>query len=531
MSGIDTGAAATTAGPSPDPRAGLLQRMSDWVGERSNPMLVRVVRQELRSKTFIGVFSLLLVAGIVSALVVAAFSDVSGEGSSARLFFGVLGWAWAFSLVLVQPLASFRAVAIERNDDTWDLVELTGMRPRLVVRGLLVASMVQGLLYTAALAPFMVMAWLLRGLDLVYIVFVLCVVPLAGSAASSLAVFTACLGGNKALRGLLGALLGLGLTLSWIFSAGFFFAPADFTVRWLLTGLRSGDAEVWALVGLWLNIWLVWVVICNVFSGALLTFRAADRSSGPRLAWTLVLPNALLWAIGLWLVVPGARNDLNEILMAIAIFGSAWILPLALFAVTEDYELSPRQARAITDGGPLRRAAMLFLGPGAARGRLLYLALSLAVLAVGLVGYAQTTAGNDPDMPQILRGIWAVHCYGAVIFLGSDLLYRGPFASWFPTPPLRRAFTLLVAAVVTLLPILAIGLLIGERMMRLPLAAISPVIGVMQVADRQGYEGTLIAISIAGLLASAALLVQGLRLQLSIVRVHARDDDRNPRGA
>ena len=130
--------------------------------------------------------------------------------------------------VAIQAMTTFQAVIRERNEDTWDLLDLTGMGPRQVLRGLLLANLVQSQLYTAALAPFLVMAYLLRGIDLLTIAFALVVVPLAGVAASTLAVFLASIGNSKAARAFFGGLLGLGLVGMWLTS----FA-AWFELRWL----------------------------------------------------------------------------------------------------------------------------------------------------------------------------------------------------------------------------------------------------------------------------------------------------------
>ena len=183
--------------------------------DRCNPMLVRVVRQELRNRAFISIFLILLAGGAIAAMVVAAITSERASGEVSRGLFAAIAFGWCFALWLAQPMGCFRAVSTERGDDTWDLLELTGLRPPKVISGLLMASLVQSLLYTSALAPFIVMAYLLRGIDLMAVIFALVIVPLGGVAASALAVFAACLGPNKASRAVLGGLLGLSLIGCW----------------------------------------------------------------------------------------------------------------------------------------------------------------------------------------------------------------------------------------------------------------------------------------------------------------------------
>ncbi len=211
-----------------EPRtANLSSRFAAWISNRANPMLVRCIRQELRSKTFLGVFVLLLVVAAIAEITSAAAASDRANAQVGAALFSVLGWSWTL-VVVIQAMSTFQAVIRERNEDTWDLLDLTGMGPRPVLRGLLLANLVQGQLYTAALAPFLVMAYLLRGIDLLTIACALVIVPLAGIAASTLAVFLASIGNGKPARAFFGGLLGLGLMAVWLVSAA-----AWFDLRWL----------------------------------------------------------------------------------------------------------------------------------------------------------------------------------------------------------------------------------------------------------------------------------------------------------
>jgi len=539
-----------TALPEPDPvaapplaRDGVLNRVGRWsarLAEHSNPILVRVVRQELRNRAFISVFVLLLTGGTIAALitaVIAANDSQSQSSNLARGFFGTIAAGWAFALGVVQPMGCFRAIATERNEDTWDLVELTGLRPVRVVLGLLLASLVQGLLYTSALAPFMVMAYLLRGIDMLEVLFVLVVIPLGGIAVAALAVFMACLGGNKATRGFLSAVLGLGLLFAWMGSCGLWFNLRE--VGSVLDELRSGDAAVWAGLAAWLNAWGAHLVVMLVFSSALLAFRAANRSTGPRLAWCGLWLNGLIWAIIIPWMLPGYASldeRLSWALTGYAIGGMAHAGLLGLFAVSEDYELSPRQARSISQARGWRRPFMLLFGPGAARGRLAWLALAGLTLIVAGLGWMLSGFEMPPDIGRSNRFsmavvCWTMCCWLGILFVVGDLLYRGWLASWFPTPPLRRGFVLLLGALWMLLPPIALKLA-GFEIEDNALSWFSPWSAVWMASefDSDMWRPFLL-FSLLGAAALLVLLVQGLRhLKLVTHRIVARDDDHNPRG-
>ena len=534
-----------TAVPEPEPvsappltRDGALTRVGRWsarLAEHCNPILVRVVRQELRNRAFVSVFALLLTGGAIAALVaatVAANDDHANSSGLARGFFGTIAAGWAFALGVVQPLGCFRAIASERNEDTWDLVELTGLRPLRVVGGLLLASLVQGLLYTSALAPFMVMAYLLRGIDLLEVLFVLILIPLGGIAAAALAVFMACLGGNKASRGFLFALLGLGLLGLWMGSCGLWFNLRE--ISFLLDQLRSGSNEFWLVIAMWVNSWLAHIIIMLVFSSALLAFRAANRSTGPRLAWCALWLNGLAWAVIIPILV---SEELSWALSGFAIGGMIHAGFLGLFAVSEDYELSPRQARSISEARGWRRPFMLLFGPGAARGRLAWLGLSFLTLGLALGGWILGGAKLPADIENrfthftLLTWTWTLFAWLAIVLVIGDRLYRGWMAGWFPTPALRRGFVLLLFALWMVVPPIVFKLL-GFDLDGL-LGWFSPWTA-LRLAG--GFETTgtwpaFAAFSLVGLAALVVLFVQGMR-QLPLVthRIIARDDDRNPRG-
>ena len=223
----------------------IINRYSAWVSNRANPMLVRTLRQELRSKTFIGIFVLLLVVAALSAIGTAGMVTDSTISTAGRTLYGILALSWSL-VIAIQAMNTFQAVTRERNEDTWDLLDLTGMGPRLVLRGLLWANIVQGQLYTAALAPFLVMAYLLRGVDLLSIAFALVVMPLAGIAASTLAVFMASIGNNKASRAFCQSILGLGLFILWAMSGMLWFALHE--LEWFFSMFLTRPKEGWLML-------------------------------------------------------------------------------------------------------------------------------------------------------------------------------------------------------------------------------------------------------------------------------------------
>ncbi len=513
-----------------DLRRGLFSVLGTTIADRANPMLVRCLRQELRSKTFIGVFVLLLVVCAIAAIVSAAAATDHANARMGSTLFSVLAWAWSL-VVVIQGISTFQAVTRERNEDTWDLLDLTGLGPRSVLRGLLLANLVQSQLYTAALAPFLVMAYLLRGLDLLTIAFTLIMVPLSGIAVSTLAVFLAAIGNSKPARAFFGGVLGLGLTTLWMSSAAMWFELQ--WLDWFLNALLSSTWEAWLILGLWFNGWLVFVILTLVLAGTLMTHRAGDRSSGPRLLWFAIWLNALGWFIGLALFEGSSDSRgriLGQALAAFAISGVLWAGVLGLFSVSEDIALSQRQARTITGAPRWRRWASVWHGPGAARGRLAFLTLAWASLAVGLAGLA--VSDGNAYVIRACTAAWILACYLSLLFVVGDALYRGPARHWLDTTALRRGFLLVLLATVSLGPVL-VGLVVDSRGLdRSDIAMLSPIMGVIEALSGSAHERVfaLGTISILGLGGMGVLLVQGLRLRITTQRIAANNDDHHPRG-
>jgi hypothetical protein len=507
----------------------LMQRLELWISDHANPILVRTVRQELRSRTFIGVFVLLLVVSTLSAIGFAGTASGSAQATAGRGLYALLAGAWSL-VVVIQALGTFQAVSRERNEETWDLIDLTGMGPQHVLRGIMLANIVQTQLYAAALAPFLVMAYLLRGIDLYLIGFALVVIPLGGIAACSLAVFMAAVGTNKASRAFCQGVLSLGLFILWAFSLLAWGNLRE--MEWILNQIFNLRHEGWVILGVWLNIWLMFVIGMFVLAGAMMTHRASDRSTAPRLFWFAVWVNALAWFIALPLMVAATARgpSLGEVIGVFSMLGVIWAGILGIFSVSEDYDLSPRQARTILEAPRWRRWATLFHGPGAARGRLAY--LSLAFLSCALGGIALLLNEKDKTFTFVLSA-WIMTAQISFLFVISDWLYRGWLRSWFDSPGLRRSAILMFAAAWMLVPIL-LGLALAKNELNDSyIAMLSPIVCLIELSEwrRSDAHNILLTSHIVMAIAALALLIiQSLRLKITTFRVLARTDDINPRG-
>lgn len=247
--------------------------------DRLNPLTVRVVRQQLRSWTSTGVFLVLLLIGVLASLIAVSLNEGHANG---RALFMWLAGGWALIAWVILPTMLGNQLASERRDQAWELIDLTGIDPWRLLSGWLAAAAAQQALIASAMAPFLVMAWLLRGLDLLLIVCTLMVVPLVAVALSALALQAATMAKKGKGRGAIG--VGLGGLLAWLMAISVMGSGMTFQGDvWLLDRIRQGDLRVWAFLLFLANFTVLSTANALVLAAARLRHPAENRVTGPRL--------------------------------------------------------------------------------------------------------------------------------------------------------------------------------------------------------------------------------------------------------
>ena len=144
-----------------------IDRFLVYAGDWLNPILVKETRQALKSSQFAITFVLVLVAcwivtiGVVAYIGPRIFYSADG-GTLLAWYYAIL----ALPLMVVVPLAAFRSLAAEREDNTYDLLSITALKPRQIISGKLGSSIAQMAVYFSAITPCLAFTYLLRGVDL-----------------------------------------------------------------------------------------------------------------------------------------------------------------------------------------------------------------------------------------------------------------------------------------------------------------------------------------------------------------------------
>jgi len=136
---------------------------ADWL----SPMLVKELRQGMRSRAFMSAFlitQLLMILSVAFNLV-SASGDEAGDGMSQ--FLNGLFWVMiGLPLLCVMPLRGFWSLHSEIKDGTLELVFLTHLSAWRIAVGKWTALTMQTLLLVCAVLPYVLLRYFLGGVDI-----------------------------------------------------------------------------------------------------------------------------------------------------------------------------------------------------------------------------------------------------------------------------------------------------------------------------------------------------------------------------
>jgi hypothetical protein len=384
-------------------------RLERW-SDRIPPVLLREVRQSLRGRVFRLVFLLVLTAGIVAAIAVAAVGEITLREPTeiGRDLFDLLVGGLFLTCLVQVPFSAFQSLAAEWDDDTYELLALSNLRPRRIVAGKLLGALLQSMLHVCALTPGIVFCFLLRGVGLLEIALLIGGILILGTTYSAIGIALASLSRLRVVRGML---LAVFVLLVVFVSIGL-----NETVRMELLFRGSSSTEVLMLGTMLLACSLGLVFLGLEVAAARLAHAEENRSTGVRCVVAATILALFAWLQVMLMTFGYDSEPAVYASMAFATLG-------ALFAgafVTERDSLG-RRARIDTPRSPLLAGLLAPLLPGGARG-LLFAALLLGgALAYGCgVMFFKATA--------MRLDVW----------VAADLLLLGPVWIFVPQEALRN---------------------------------------------------------------------------------------------
>lgn len=338
-----------------------MKRLLAWAaaGDWVNPVAVKEFRQAVQSRWVVAVLMLFLLVDVMFVGSYLALStDVATNARAGRTTLATLLAILMSTCVGFVPLYSGIRLSLERNDSNIDLLFITTIRPGAIVRGKYLSAMALTLLIFSACMPFMVLTYLLGGVDVPTILFLLAAGFAACAVANALGIFAGSVSGSWLIRGLAGG--GCVFVLCYL-GAGVIALLNEMLVRGM--GIATVDAgQFWSVLATVALLASLTIGLFYVLSVALLSPVLSNRMLLPRVyliaSWIAAGSVTAVWSwhehevwpIGSWMIGSGI----------------AWMIT-AVAAMGERDTWTTRVRRAIPRN-PLLRAIAFLIYTGSAGG-------------------------------------------------------------------------------------------------------------------------------------------------------------------
>lgn len=396
----------------------------EWADDRLGAILVKEARQAVRSRFVVSVQFLFLAVLLVALGTVLLNGKGGGELSrdEGRDTFVMLNVMLHAVCVVCVPLYTGVRLAAERGEANVDLMFSTTIRPWSVVLGKLGSGILVGLLAASACAPFMVLCYFLRGVDLPSILFSLAVDLVFLVVATLSAVFIGALPVGAVVKGIV-SLVYLSLAVGSVRGVGYEITHAMVREGGFSSLWRHSEGRVALAIAL--AIFAAVSGLLFMLSAAMIAPATSNRALPVRVYLTVLW---VLSAAGAGLVL--TNHSMREAGQVLAFgFAVCWSIIFGLgilVAGSERDALGPRLAREIP-AHPFRRRLAFFFYSGATGGLLWTLCMAGATLGGAWLALEAMprfqTMGTRVD-GELLRGLWCMGI-GLAMILGYVLVAGG----------------------------------------------------------------------------------------------------------
>jgi hypothetical protein len=345
------------------------ERLWLWATERINPIVVKEVRQSLKSRQFSISFGLTLIAAVSWTLIAIALMvpKIYYTPAGVQLltgFFCIL----QFPLMIIIPFSAFRSLTTETEDSTFELLSISALSAWQIVLGKMTSALLQILLYLSALAPCIVLTYLLRGVSLYSILFVLGLTVAFSIAETAIALLLAAVSRARMVQAGATVLLLIGLILG-------FFSWSTMMVSGLLTELSSMPEEIYLVL---FGITSIVVVALNLVlrsAAAAIDFPSENHSTPLRKRVLILVGLILFWST---FVVVGTHEEEFSYIFVVGAF--VVCMCIGSLMTGELGIISPRARRSLPSTF-MGRVFLTWFYPGAGMGYIFLVCLFAALVA------------------------------------------------------------------------------------------------------------------------------------------------------
>lgn len=463
----------------------VLDAWGERLADRVNPIVVKEVRQGLRTRVFWIFFSLMLVACLGISLVAFAVSDgiADNTGQSAFIaYFVALGCVQFF----IIPYVSYRSMSREAEDETWVLLTLTGLGPRRILAGKLASAVLQGTLYASAAAPFLLFSYFLNGIDLPTILVGLAVAMAYQVFLVAVSVSLATLAESRLVRALLHFVL-LGVLLQ-----GLGFGIAGAVGLGELARRVSSSVEFWFGAGAVLFGMVTTGLLLFESAAARLALPTEDYARGPRLTYLVQFLGMVGFFGGAWLIT----NE-EDALVVGSICTSIYTAIVGLYVGTDRDGMA--RVHWVTGG----RYALL--KPGGLRG----FAVVVGLLLIATAAYTGLALVDGRLKDTEFLVLVAAPAF-ALLMVSLPVFV----ARWVPHPPWQTPAMVRIVFIGLVVLMTGVPPLVGELVSEaddLFLNALNPIVGLVNIGKRELHAPALTLLVWGAAVGAASLAWVSLR--------------------
>ncbi len=379
--------------------------------DRLSPILIREIQQMVKSKVFLAITALMLLAILLAAILFAtqSASHINFDGQDAFLITLVV---LAPILLFIVPYNAFSSMRQEVTSGTSELLFLSKLTPWQIVRGKLQSSVVLLMLYLSVFAPLMAMTFFLRGVTVPDIAITL-----------GLGIELSLLGVSIAL--MLGAFCRYPIVATFLrgfvalaFAVGTMFMWAFFADRYEFSWFLRSGIYFWQFHVLYSAICIFGLILFSQCAASLLAHPFENRSTELRVL--AAFGTVLTFALTALLVERNYWNDAGCIICIAAVIG---LTPFFLFSTSEASGFSPRTRLQVPASRLLAFLSLPFL-PGGGRGLLFSLLLTfICAGSVALLYTYSTSSRRFTSHIEEMTLITAAFVIWSLVFtLGSSVL-------------------------------------------------------------------------------------------------------------
>ena len=462
--------------------------------DRLSPMLVKELRQGLRTRAFIAVFlTLQIVLGIIllSAGATASSDDAGSTISNIIFIF------FSIAVLIIQPMRGISALSSEIKGNTIDMMVLTRLSAWRIVTGKWSAIVSQSALILVTIIPYLILRYFFGGMNLLGEIVLLALIFITSAALTAVTVGLSA-SSSAILRSVLPMIAipiaAYSLLVTMMFGAFGGGGIAD------LCSLETKDSRI--AVSIYLAIcWYGGYYFLSIGTSLIAPY-AENHSTGRRLvALAVTLVVATLASI------PSITDP-----DALPILFFAVLAPPFAISLTEFSMLVPPVYRKFSKYGPPGRIAALFFSPGWPQGAF-FCTLLTAIATVPFVLNKPAYGGSD----HYTYGLSAIATLLFPALLVALIKNKGP---------VRVSNYLLfgVASGIVSLVLMGVAESLSNRDFMWLFVWIPPVIALMKGNGRLDDQALLVAAVAVTLIMAGLLLVMAFTTYRATLKSIASSD-------